>query len=510
MSQVGRIGGQALADNLLRAGVDLAFETDLLYLDVNNSKIGIKTSTPIYTVDVDSHIKTNVLTITGTGTVDGITFTAPNTIGSTVAPIDVYITGSTLFHDRLTTSAFEIDDNFIASFSNNNIVLDPHGTGTLEVYATTHIVGDLGVSGNILVPGNLKTDGTIIIGDAAADTVSIAPDLTQSIVPGDNILYDLGSSLKRWRNGYTNNANVNSGFTAGNITVASPSTISSTGDIAINISGPSPIASFTGDVKTSGIKIDGNLIESFSNQNIRFNPNGTGAINLESNSNITGNLRVSGNTLMSGNLTFYGTITVGDQTLDTVTINTDFTQGIIPGEDLVYALGADAGDSSPRKWAEIYALDWTKITNGAWAGSGLVPLAATISDQLTLDGVNNKISTIQSNEDVLLLPDTGITYIENTKWQNDYITNLSSTPLTFAGTGRGFLQYNGTNGFVIPTGNDSQRRLTPEVGETRWNTDQGYLECWTGTEWSISTGGGGDVTTSIMDDISNIWGLILG
>ena len=38
---VGRISGPLLKENLLRNGIDLAFETNLLYLDVNNQKIGI-------------------------------------------------------------------------------------------------------------------------------------------------------------------------------------------------------------------------------------------------------------------------------------------------------------------------------------------------------------------------------------------------------------------------------------------------------------------------------------
>ena len=50
---VGRISGPLLKANLLRNGVDLAFETDLLYLDVNNSRIGIKTTTPQYELDVN-------------------------------------------------------------------------------------------------------------------------------------------------------------------------------------------------------------------------------------------------------------------------------------------------------------------------------------------------------------------------------------------------------------------------------------------------------------------------
>lgn len=63
MSQIGRIGGQVLTDNLLRAGVDLAFETDLLYLDVTNRRIGIRDSSPTYDLDVNSSIRTTDLTV---------------------------------------------------------------------------------------------------------------------------------------------------------------------------------------------------------------------------------------------------------------------------------------------------------------------------------------------------------------------------------------------------------------------------------------------------------------
>ena len=49
---VGRISGPLLKANLIRNGVDLAFETDLLYLDVNNNRVGIKKSNPSYELDI--------------------------------------------------------------------------------------------------------------------------------------------------------------------------------------------------------------------------------------------------------------------------------------------------------------------------------------------------------------------------------------------------------------------------------------------------------------------------
>ena len=364
MSQLGRIGGQVLTDNLVRAGVDLAFETNLLYLDVTNNRIGIKDSTPIYDLDVNSNIRTNELTVTTQAALGNLRINAPNTITTSVGGIDVFINGGgEIFHDRVTTNNLVFDGNQISSISNSNIVLDPNGSGTVE---------------------------------------------------------------------------------------------------------------------------------------------------LRANTDITGNLAVSGNITMSGNLTGLGTLIIGDQTIDTVTINTDFTQSIIPGDDVTYAMGADAGDSSPRRWAQIHAPQWQYITSGAWPGSGIVPQSVIVSDQMILDGVINKISALQSNDDILLNPDTGIIDIENTRWQTNDITNLSNTALTVAGTGIGYYQFVGTNSMVIPAGDNSQRRASPEVGETRWNTEESYLECYDGTVWAVSTGGGIEVTTVIMEDLGHVYALMLG
>jgi hypothetical protein len=270
---------------------------------------------------------------------------------------------------------------------------------------------------------------------------------------------------------------------------------------------------------TSALVFDDNSISSVADQDIVFDPSGTGQFRIEADTNITGDLDVSGNITISGNLSKQGSIFLGDDRFDgegnvpendTITINTDFAQSIIPGEDLAYNLGIDLSDSTPRRWAQAHIPDWTTISTGAWPGSGLRPQAAIVSDQMRLDGVVNKISGVQSNEDIALLPDTGIVYIEQTKWQDSDITNLLNTPLIFASTGIGYTNINGTNAFIVPAGDNSQRRLSPEVGETRWNTEIGYLECFDGTVWNISTGGGDEVTTVIMEDFGHAYTLMLG
>ena len=65
-----------LESNLVREGVDLAFQTNLLYLDVNNNRLGVGTDAPGYTLDVNglANFRNNV-SITGDLTVTGTTTT---------------------------------------------------------------------------------------------------------------------------------------------------------------------------------------------------------------------------------------------------------------------------------------------------------------------------------------------------------------------------------------------------------------------------------------------------
>ena len=78
---IGRISGSVLKSNLTRNGVDLAFETNLLYLDVTNSRVGIGTSEPTTALHVNGTVTASAITglssatITNTSTDDSILVT---------------------------------------------------------------------------------------------------------------------------------------------------------------------------------------------------------------------------------------------------------------------------------------------------------------------------------------------------------------------------------------------------------------------------------------------------
>jgi hypothetical protein len=62
---IGRISGPMLFSNLDRQGVDLAFQSNLLYLDVNNLRVGVINSSPQYAFDSSGNVKLANIVILG-------------------------------------------------------------------------------------------------------------------------------------------------------------------------------------------------------------------------------------------------------------------------------------------------------------------------------------------------------------------------------------------------------------------------------------------------------------
>ena len=439
MAQLGRIGGPLLDANLHRDGVDLKFSnttfdsTPILFLDVENGRIGINADTPSFDLDINNDARTTNIQVDSTARIDNIIPRADGTITTVLGPINIMpqTAGSYITLQRMRSDDLDFNDNTISgTTSNQTIELKPSGTGTVEAFSSTNIYGNLGVTGNINIDGDLSKQGNIILGDEL------------------------------------------------------------------------------------------------------YNP-------------------------------------ITDQG-DTVEFVPEFSQSILPGNDNLWDLGRDQLDSSPRRWDQVYVTD--NLSNA----DAVTPLNAYVSDQMHLDGVNNQIFATQSNDDFVLAPDTGIVYIERTRWQEitassstasisgttltvggtitgsfipgtvltgvgilpgtvitgsttgsdssgvytvninydssgsnpdptgtisitgsvDVIENLTNidggsrmspeTPLSFRSTGIGYLRFMGNSGVIIPAGDDTTRPqnlsnpVRPELGDTRWNTDEEYLESFSG------------------------------
>lgn len=202
---IGRISGPLLKSNLIRDGVNLAFETDLLYLDVVNSRIGINTAAPQYALDVVGTTRSTDLTVQNQLTVGNFTVSG-NTISSNLPTITFSASGgeATAYHSRLVVNDIELSGNKISTTASNaNLELDPNGTGKVDIQSSTDITGNLLVNGNIAATGNITIGGNLTIGDAISDTITINASIRSSLIPETDNLYDLGSSSYKWRAIYT-------------------------------------------------------------------------------------------------------------------------------------------------------------------------------------------------------------------------------------------------------------------------------------------------------------------
>jgi hypothetical protein len=203
---IGRISGPLLKSNLIRDGVDLAFETDLLYLDVVNGRIGINKVAPTTDLDVNGTTKTVELIVNDRFDTGNISI-YDNTISSTQSTIsfEPAVGEPTIYHSKLQVDDIQITGNTISTnVLNSNLEFQPNGNGTVEILSNTNITGDLFVSGNINAVGNVVIGGNITIGNESTDNIVINASIKSDLIPETTNTYDLGSVSFRWRTVYAN------------------------------------------------------------------------------------------------------------------------------------------------------------------------------------------------------------------------------------------------------------------------------------------------------------------
>jgi hypothetical protein len=189
MSQLGRISGPLLKANLLRDGVNLAFETDLLYLDVINGRVGIKTAAPTHELTVAGTTRTTNLEVTTQ--IDLATFSINNnTISSSSSTINLVPSGSNpiVYQAKLVVDNLQLATNTIQiTQANTDLNITTTGTGQVNVNSNMLVSGDLHATGDI------TADGNILLGNQPEDTVTFNADIASNIVPDITNLYTLGT-----------------------------------------------------------------------------------------------------------------------------------------------------------------------------------------------------------------------------------------------------------------------------------------------------------------------------
>jgi hypothetical protein len=216
MSEIGKISGQILADDLTRQGTDLVFDTDLLYLDVVNRRVGVKNIGPTTGFLVSGNIVTDDLLVTAPNISPNFTTIASlkfygNTIQNAVGDINLTATGVTKYvyaPGWKTTSNLEIRTNNIQALGTDQTIdLTPTGIGQV-------VVGEVGNAKNVDVLGDLRTTGTltfngdVTFGNNDTDNISFTADINSNIrpeQPSATALWSLGTSDNKWNNIYSRN-----------------------------------------------------------------------------------------------------------------------------------------------------------------------------------------------------------------------------------------------------------------------------------------------------------------
>ena len=302
---IGRISGQMLKANLLRSGTDLAFETNLLALDVTNSRVGVGTASPATTFHVSATDAIRVPSGT-TAQRPGSPANGDIRYNSTTSQIEGYSNGqfrsmvgsgiSNVVEDTTPQLGGDLDinGNAIVSTSDGNIAITPNGTGEVDISKVdidSGAIDGTAIGANSASTGaftTLSSSGNTTIGDASGDTTTF-----------NSASWTLANATTvsgTWANlGTVTTADINGGSIDGAVIGAA----SAAAGTFTNLTASGTTISIT-DSNGSGV-IDG--------VNIGANSAGTGAFTT---------LETSGALTVGGNLTVNGTTTTIDSATLTV------------------------------------------------------------------------------------------------------------------------------------------------------------------------------------------------
>ena len=273
---IGRISGPMLQANLARQGTNLAFETNLLYLDVTNSRIGVGTTSPGFSLEVagdaeigNIELDTNTITTTntngnlvlnanGTGTID----VSSKKITSVATPAAGTDAANKAYVDAQLTATDGMDLN-LGTPTDSSLTTAGAYQSWLTTTKVTDAIDDLNeVTENIR--NNTFVKSTSFVSDITAGGAGTTVTLTITTV-GNPTHYDInwGTGETATTNttdstpSHTYSSNTNSPFTVtvtakNNSGSGAGSTASSTRTNYIVIYTANPVVSFAAYAASSG------------------------------------------------------------------------------------------------------------------------------------------------------------------------------------------------------------------------------------------------------------------
>ena len=437
--------------------------------------------------------------------------------------------GAGISNSAFTVGNFYISNNDIITTvgSDIDIILSANGAG--KVYVPTN---DVTISNDLTVTTDLTVLGNTSLKHVEIGSLGNPKTLTQT----GNI-------------DQTGSTYITGNFNNNNITVLSPSYIS-----------------------VPNIKIENNVISvTAANTSLEFYANGAGGVILDRQIKITSNniqnifdvndinlafnnilLAEDGQILITESGDEYLADTVADRDLsilfqpstnNNVIINSNKALAIPYGNtaDRILRYEGDIRQNSTTgvyegysptgaiSFSNIYDSDRNtyitpELTPGAndntlrFGINGTVKARITssslYSNALHVDNVNITNTTINnliSSTDLEINGNgTGSAVINNISFRDNSITNNTDDAIVLENTGNGYVKFTGTNAVVLPVGDNDNRRIVPELGETRYNTTRGFAEIFDGGDWIPIRGDAAAATEEEITAETNLWAFVLG
>jgi len=391
---IGRISGPLLKANLVRDGVDLAFETDLLYISVSDSdsanwRIGIKNDSPSYPLDVTGTARATSL-LSEQLTVDEVVI--DNNLITTIQG-DLKLGAATELNSVILTTNFlpEVDDTYTLGSSTNR-----WGTG----YFNNIEIGSSVAFGNIVIAGNTvsSTVGPIIID------------------PFSNELIELNSST----------------VVTGSLTVS--------GELAANGSDFTTTATTFSLVNTNATTV--NFAGAATDIQIGFVA--VGQTTIKHDLKVNGKLEVSGDLISTGEISQLGNITIGSNDFTTNAdtfnlLNVNTTTVNFAGEATDIQIGAETGTTNVNNDLDVDGdvnIDGSDLTTGADTFNLVNTTATTVNfaGAATDIQIGAETGTTNVNNDLDVDGDVNIDGGDLTSSADTFnLVNATATTVNFAG-----------------------------------------------------------------------------
>lgn len=556
---VGRISGPLLRNNLTRTE-DLAFETDLLYINHSGNRIGINTDSPTRTLLVNGITRNSAgISVTSSATFGNMLFQGSG-ISALIGPISI-TAGSSISTPQLRVGDTYFNNNELGTYSTNtDLQLQANGTGYVYIPSSVEVYGSINATGNIVA------DGNVVIGDDSTDSLIIGADINSDILPDVNNTYKVGDNPnKQWGDTFAATGNVAGDVTVSNLIVVSGFTLSGTYTLTGN--------TFTfGDQNTDTVDIDAEIVSDLlpqvdnvynlgsniknwdnvhtrqfevgdititdnyifanqSNLDLVVQANGTGRVvvdNLRFKTIVdssTGNMNMANSTY---NSTFNGnalTLAQGNAA-QRPNVNADMRYNSATGDFEGYAIApallGKLSDIDKNTRIELNSDEFYFYANGV--NTGRIDTAGNLivnrfhsQSQFALDNNTVTVATATPGTVAALTANgTGVVrfdtsnYVFNSDSIRNTITNSDIQLLMTGVTTDQYVDFSANQkGVRMPFGTTAARNAGV-VGELYYNTTIGRLQVYDGTVWGNAAGiSGAIVTVQDAEQINVIYELIL-